>query len=241
MLYHGSTHKFDKLDKSRSHDYNFAGPYIYLSDSEYDSAYNYGGVGPDLSNRISDYSCNNDCEVEEAKEILVGCGHYLYVCSLLGDNVFVVGDHCEEPEFVVDEEGYDDYDEAYCDAVDEYLTNHPLYCAVEEYATELLSETVEYLMGDMSSYKYYEVVQEHACEGFSLDIGYEEAISATHILAVLCELSGYDAIKFEDMSQYLGMYDNIKASHTVVFDNDKVKIEECRVLEPNEYETLDID
>lgn len=54
IVYHGTTHEFDRFDPSKAFQLNHLGQGFYFSSSEGDSEINYAGIGPDLRNRIGE-------------------------------------------------------------------------------------------------------------------------------------------------------------------------------------------
>jgi len=65
LVYHGTTHDFDKFDEARTNVENHLGKGFYFSESTSDVERNYAGVGPDLRSRIGQRMEEMEGEAED--------------------------------------------------------------------------------------------------------------------------------------------------------------------------------
>jgi len=92
MLFHGTTHKFEKFDLSRGNELNHVGIGVYLTDSLWDCENHYtDSRGPDLRNMIenlADSLLDNDPSLgwfeahAQAKKTLVGPVRRVLTCEI---------------------------------------------------------------------------------------------------------------------------------------------------------------
>lgn len=228
ILYHGSTHKFDKFSLKNAYKDCYYGPYLYLTTSSFDATDYYTNDGYDLKNKIDGFAdelfCDDDSEFEtfeEAREHIksqiMGDGTYLYECSIPELNLFEVSSSSYEECYNEDSE---EYEHVFLDYVDSF---------VEEFeVNDIFKESViQYVMGEINS------------KHFATNYHYsgEECLSGSELVSEFIKYCGYDGIILKNIRSVFRGFDH-DADHYTIFNPEHVDIISCVSLQEKDEGAL---
>lgn len=213
MLFHGTTHKFEKFDLSSGNPMNHVGIGVYLTDSLWDCEKHYtDSSGPDLKNRIenlADSLLDNDPSLgwfeahTQAKKALVGPARRVLTCEIKPEaKLLTLGKH------YVEMYNYGTMPDDELELTKFAANLHDILAGCGYSSSDIISD------GEMTTAEILKALSKLLCDN---DVWYGEIFKEVVIAA------GYDGIEYEDASQWFKMVEHY-TKHFVVYKPELVSI-----------------
>jgi len=226
IVYHGTTHVFDKFKiKNQSVD-NHVGFGVYLTACPHDVKQHYAGVGSDLTqklrgliDRLSEkYPNKTRAEIKEmARKTIVGPGRYVLQCRIKdGSKLLRLGKHAWMEMYSFDPED----DDAECE-LSEFAEIVNLVCDKHGYSFEI----TDCEMSTASILKQL-LKQWDGCN-----------LSPSLVFAEIAKRAGYDGIEYDDAYEFFPQMVKPNTKHFVLYNPSLVEIVKRQTIE--EFQTDD--